>query len=95
MPYRQRRLGVALSQQRPFQTALPGDQPIGRSRPKLDRASNTLHIQNVYAEPGAPKNKKVVRDIGKAAASLATFLGAKQIEWGNVPEGWAALKQAG
>ncbi len=74
---------------------LHGDQLIGRIDPKMDRASNTLHIQNVYAEPGAPKNKKVVRDIGKAAASLATFLGAKQIEWGNVPEGWAALKQAG
>ncbi|MBK8904781.1 MAG: YcaQ family DNA glycosylase [Anaerolineaceae bacterium] len=74
---------------------LHGDKLIGRIDPKMDRKTHTLHIHNVYAEPGAPKNKKTVREIGQAATSLATFLGAKQIEWGNVPEGWAALKQVG
>ena len=72
-----------------------GDQLIGRIDPKMDRASNTLHIQNVYAEPGAPKFKKTVREIGQAVTSLAAFLGATQIVWGNVPDGWAALKQSG
>lgn len=74
---------------------LHGDQLIGRLDPKMDRASNTLHIQNVYAEPGAPKFKKTVREIGQAVTSLAAFLGATQIVWGNVPDGWAALKQSG
>jgi uncharacterized protein len=72
---------------------LHGDKLIGRIDPKMDRKTKTLHIHNVYAEPGAPKNKKVVREISKAAASLATFLGAEQIEWGNVPTGWQALKE--
>lgn len=74
---------------------LHGDRLIGRIDPKMDRKTQTLHINNVYAEAGAPKNKKLVRDIGKAATSLASFVGAKQIEWGNVPAGWAALKHAG
>ena len=46
-----------------------------------------------YAEPNAPTYKKTVREIGQSVTSLAKFLGAKQIEWGNVPDGWAALKQ--
>ncbi|MEZ4593802.1 MAG: crosslink repair DNA glycosylase YcaQ family protein [Chloroflexota bacterium] len=74
---------------------LHGDQIIGRIDPKMDRASNTLHIHNVYAEPGAPKYKKTVREIGQSVKSLAKFLGAKQIVWGNVPDGWAELKQVG
>ena len=74
---------------------LHGDQLIGRIDPKMDRKTNTLHIQNVYAEPGAPKYKKTVREIGQAIASLASFLGAEQIAWGTVPEMWADLKQAG
>ena len=72
---------------------LYGDKLIGRIDPKMDRKTNTLHIHNVYAEPGAPKFKKTVREIGKSVASLAAFLGAKQIEWGNVPDAWADLKQ--
>jgi hypothetical protein len=43
-------------------------------------------------EDGAPKNKKTVKAIGDAVQSLANFLGAKQIEWGNVPSAWAALR---
>lgn len=72
---------------------LHGDKLIGRIDPKMDRKTKTLHIYNVYMEDGEPKSKKVVREIGKAAASLASFLGAKQIEWGNVPAGWQALKE--
>ena len=74
---------------------LDGDRLIGRIDPKMDRKTKTLHIYNVYAEPGAPNYKKTVRAIGKAVTSLASFLGARQIEWGNVPDGWAALKQVG
>ncbi|WP_420628782.1 winged helix-turn-helix domain-containing protein [Candidatus Leptofilum sp.] len=72
---------------------LYGDKLIGRIDPKMDRKSNTLHIHNVYAEPNAPKFKKTVREIGRAITSLAKFVGAKQIVWGNVPSDWAALKE--
>lgn len=72
---------------------LHGDRLIGRIDPKMDRKTNTLHIHNVYAQPKAPKNKKAVRAIGKAVTELASFLGAKQIHWGNVPSAWEALKQ--
>lgn len=74
---------------------LQGDQLIGRIDPKMDRKTKTLHIYNVYAEPKAPKNKKTGRAIGQAAASLAAFLGAKQIEWGNVPAGWETVRTFG
>lgn len=72
---------------------LYGDKLIGRIDPKMDRKTNTLHIHNVYAEPNAPKFKKTVREIGRSVTSLAKFLGATQIEWGNVPESWEGLKQ--
>jgi uncharacterized protein YcaQ len=74
---------------------LHGDRLIGRIDPKMDRKTSTLHIYNVYAEPDAPKSKKVVREMGEAAVSLAAFLGAKQIAWGNVPDGWETLRQVG
>ena len=74
---------------------LYGDKLIGRIDPKMDRKTNTLHIHNVYAEPGAPKYKKTVREIGQSVKALASFLGAEKIEWGNVPSDWAALKQVG
>ncbi len=74
---------------------LYGDRLIGRIDPKMDRKTNTLQIDNVYAEPNAPKYKKTVQEIGRAVQSLAKFLGATQIAWGNVPEMWAALKQVG
>jgi uncharacterized protein YcaQ len=72
---------------------LHGDRLIGRIDPKMDRKTKTLHINNVYMEDGAPKNKKTARAIGDAVQSLADFLGAKQIEWGNMPSGWQALKE--
>ena len=72
---------------------LHGDKLIGRIDPKMDRKTKTLHIYNVYAEEGTPKFKKTVKAIGTAVTSLATFLGAKQIEWGNVPSGWEGLKK--
>lgn len=74
---------------------LYGDKLIGRIDPKMDRKTNTLHIHNVYAEPNAPTFKKTVREIGQSVTSLAKFLGAKQIEWGNLPDVWATLKQVG
>ncbi len=70
---------------------LHGDQLIGRVDSKMDRHSNTWHIHNIYAQPGAPGNKKTVKAVGTAVQNLATCLGATQITWGNLPPDWAAL----
>ena len=72
---------------------LHGDRLIGRIDPQMDRKTRTLHIYNVYAEEGAPEDKKVVREIGRSIAELAQFLGATAIEWGNIPDGWRELPQ--
>lgn len=71
---------------------LHGDQLIGRIDPQMDRKSGTLHIHNVYAEPNAPDAAHVVQAIGQEVASLAQFLGATKIEWGNVPSNWRKMQ---
>ena len=71
---------------------LHGDKLIGRIDPKFDRKTGTLHIFNVYAEENMPDDTAIVQAIGQNIADLAQFLGAKQIEWGNVPEKWEAIK---
>ncbi|MEO8396136.1 MAG: crosslink repair DNA glycosylase YcaQ family protein [Chloroflexota bacterium] len=67
---------------------LHGDQLIGRVDPQFNRKTSTLHINNVYAEPKAPA--KAAPGIRKAIESLAGFLGAKNIEYGNIAEVWAS-----
>lgn len=66
---------------------LHGDQLIGRVSPQMDRARNVLTVDAVYAEAGAPKVGKAVRG---AIESLATFLGASEIEYNKrkVPSIW-------
>lgn len=71
---------------------LHGDKLIGRIDPRMDRKTNTLHVQNVYAEPKAPKNKRLIKQIRKAIESLAAFLGAQDIVWGTVPDEWGELR---
>ncbi|MCA9928120.1 MAG: YcaQ family DNA glycosylase [Anaerolineales bacterium] len=74
---------------------LHGDRLIGRIDPKMDRKTGTLHVYNVYVEDDAPDDEACVGEIGRSITDLAQFLGANQIEWGNVPECWSALpKQA-
>ncbi len=72
---------------------LHGDQLIGRVDSKMDRQTNTWHIHNVYAQPGAPGDKKTVKAVGTAVQNLATCLAATQIAWGNLPAAWTALAQ--
>lgn len=69
---------------------LHGDQLIGRIDPKMDRQSGTLHVQNVYAEPGAPNDRATANAIRDAITSLADFLGAGEIAYGAVqgPAAW-------
>ncbi|MEL6270565.1 MAG: crosslink repair DNA glycosylase YcaQ family protein [Chloroflexota bacterium] len=71
---------------------LYGDKLIGRIDPRMDRKTRALHVQNVYAEPGAPKHKRLVRQIQRSVEDLAQFLGADDIMWGHVPTAWSALK---
>jgi uncharacterized protein len=65
---------------------LHGDRLIGRVDPQFDRKTKTLHINNLYAEPKAPA--KAASAIRKSIESLATFVGAQHIEYGNIAEVW-------
>lgn len=65
---------------------LHGDRLIGRVDPQFNRKTRTLHINNLYAEPKAPA--KAASAIRKSIESLAAFVGAKHIEYGNVAEVW-------
>jgi uncharacterized protein YcaQ len=68
---------------------LHGDRLIGRIDPRMDRKRKRLTINAIYAEPDAPRTPETARAIGEAINSLATFLGAKEIDYGApVPEGW-------
>lgn len=62
---------------------LHGDALIGRVSPRYERKTRTLHIENVYAEPSAPRNAATQRAIEDNIADLGRFLGAKAIEWHN------------
>jgi uncharacterized protein YcaQ len=65
---------------------LHGDRLIGRIDPAYDRKTKTLRVQNVYAEPDAPA--EAAPDIRAAVESLAGFLGAETVEYGNVADVW-------
>lgn len=65
---------------------LHGDRLIGRIDPQYDRKTKTLHINNIYAEPKAPA--RAASAIRKSIESLAAFLGAQQIIYGNVADVW-------
>ncbi|MCC6805624.1 MAG: YcaQ family DNA glycosylase [Anaerolineae bacterium] len=65
---------------------LHGDQLIGRIDPTFERKTRTLRVSNIYAEPGAPADAAPA--IRASIKSLAGFLGAKQIEYGEVANVW-------
>ncbi len=65
---------------------LHGDRLIGRVDPIFERKTKTLHVHHVYAEPGAPASAAPA--IRKSIESLARFVGAKQIEYGEVAAVW-------
>jgi uncharacterized protein YcaQ len=71
---------------------LHNDKLIGRIDAKMDRKKHTLQLNNIYAEAKAAHNVQAVKAIRKAIEQMAEFLQATKIEWGNVPEVWAKLK---
>ena len=67
---------------------------IGRIDPKMDRKKNQLNVMNIYAEPDAPQSAATGRAVAAAIEELATFVGAKEIVYGqNVPVSWAKALQ--
>jgi uncharacterized protein len=66
---------------------LYGDKLIGRIDPKIDRENGILNVNAVHAEPDAPK---VGAEVRKSIESLATFLGASEINYNSkrVPDVW-------
>ena len=68
---------------------LYGDKFIGRLDPLMDRKSERLFIKAVHAEPAAPKDKDVSREIRESVEHLSEFLGAKEVVYSRkVPKYW-------
>ncbi|UCE44042.1 MAG: YcaQ family DNA glycosylase [Candidatus Bathyarchaeota archaeon] len=68
---------------------LHGDRLIGRLDPVMNRKRGELTINAVYAEPNAPKSKETARAVANAVEDLGTFLGAKEIFYGQrLPAAW-------
>ena len=66
---------------------LLGDRLIGRLDPRFDKVTKTLHVQGVWAEPGAPADAG--RAIAATLADLAAWRGAGAIvHEGPVPTIW-------
>ena len=70
---------------------LHGDQIIGRIDSTMDRQTSTWQIHNVYQEQNAPGGAAVATAVRGACESLAAFLEAHAITWGNVPVSWKNL----
>ena len=66
-----------------------GDRIIGRVDPRLDKASGTLHINGVFAEPDAPRDADVAERIGAKISELASFVNATRVTYtAKVPAPW-------
>ncbi len=65
---------------------LHGDSLVGRIDPAYDRKARTLNVNHIYAEPDAPA--EAAPEIQAAIESLAQFVGAQQIAYGEVADVW-------
>lgn len=66
---------------------LHGDRLIGRIDPRFDRASGVLHVNAVFAEPGAPASAGP--SVARSIRELASWLGAADLRFGRrVPAAW-------
>ncbi len=74
---------------------LHGDKLIGRLDPLMDRKKQTLFIKAVHAEPNAPKDKNVSKEIGEKVEELSEFLGAQKTVYSSrkVPKFWQSQLQ--
>jgi uncharacterized protein len=68
---------------------LYGDKFIGRMDPLMDRKNGKLIVKAVYAEPNAPRDKDISREIRDSIGQLSEFLGAKEVVYSRkVPKFW-------
>jgi uncharacterized protein len=68
---------------------LAGDRFIGRLDAAADRVGRRLLVHAVHSEPDGPTSPEDGRRVAEALGELATFVGARTIEYpGNVPEAW-------
>lgn len=68
---------------------LYGDRLIGRADLLRDKASQTLRVIGLFAEPGAPKSKEVGSKLRDMLEDFAEFLGAREVVYpARVPSGW-------
>ena len=66
-----------------------GEKLIGRIDPRFDKPTATLHINAVFAEPGAPTDRSVRENLAEAISGLANFIGAKNVvNSSRVPTAW-------
>ena len=62
---------------------LHGDRLIGRVDSRFDKANDIYAVDNVYAEPGAPKDRATSRAVKNALESMVQWLGADSMTVGN------------
>jgi uncharacterized protein len=65
---------------------LDRDRLIGRIDPAMERTTNRLRINAVYAEPDAPEDAGA--RVATAIGGLARWLGASDIVYDNVAPAW-------
>ncbi len=68
---------------------LQGEQLIGRIAPRMDRKTNILTINGLYAEPDAPRDAATTAAIYTQIGTLADWIGAKEIQYNpEKPRDW-------
>lgn len=71
---------------------LHGDKLIGRVDSRFDKAQNAYVVDNVYAEPGAPRDKATGKAVRGALDTMAEWLGADDIRLGTTEAWTSALR---
>src|SRR5690606_29267710 len=69
---------------------LHGDRFVGRIDPRYDRKKHHLTVNAVYMEPDAPTDAATGQAVAQAIESLAGWLGAKTLDYGDVADGLRA-----
>ena len=70
---------------------LHGERLIGRIDPTMDRKNSRLVVHHLYLEPDVAVCEPLVAAVSGAIDELATFLGAGEIVYDVLPDGWPRL----
>ncbi len=71
---------------------LHGDRLIGRFDLQMDRKAKKLAVLAAYQEESVTITKKVTREVQRATNDLATFVGAKDVEYApKARDGWPGI----